>query len=404
MIARKLLLTFAAALLTICALAVPANAAPGALKVLIYQTCFPSYAADFEPLVAQLQGQAGVSQVVQAGDTVPTAAELAQYDGVVVSSYCTFDPGESVALGNALADYQDAGGVVIGADWIAWSESVEANYSLQGRWGTDYSPFLPDQTNPSFSDTVTVLPNSPFFFGVTKVETTESYPVSLAPGATAIATWNNGQPMLAQKGRAVALGFVPASTYVSADTNVGAIVANAIKYLGWQPLSITKAGNGTGTVTSTLPGLDCGALCSTIALPGTTATLTAKAAKNSVFVNWVGDGCSGTVAICPLTVTFPGNGVVATFASTKLKFGKLKGSTLSLSLPNAGKVTVSGSGLKKSTKTTKKAGKVTLKLKLKSSLKKKIAKNGKAKVKIKFAYTPTGAAKASSTSKSFTVK
>lgn len=58
-------------------------------------------------------------------------------------------------------------------------------------------------------------------------------------------------------------------------------------------LFVAKAGNGSGTVTSSTGGIDCGDDCLESANSATTVTLTATPAQNSNFIGWSG-GCSGT--------------------------------------------------------------------------------------------------------------
>ena len=57
-------------------------------------------------------------------------------------------------------------------------------------------------------------------------------------------------------------------------------------------LSVMKQGNGTGTVTSSPAGIDCGNTCSQTFTSAVTLHLTASANPGSVFVGWGGD-CSG---------------------------------------------------------------------------------------------------------------
>ena len=65
-------------------------------------------------------------------------------------------------------------------------------------------------------------------------------------------------------------------------------------------LTINKV--GTGTVTSSPAGIDCGATCTTTVLPGTVVTLNATSLMGSVFTGWSGGGCSGLGA-CVVTVS-----------------------------------------------------------------------------------------------------
>jgi hypothetical protein len=67
-------------------------------------------------------------------------------------------------------------------------------------------------------------------------------------------------------------------------------------------LTVTKMGNGSGTVTSTPPGIDCGTDCTEPYTNGTMVTLTAVPAASSTFTGWTGAGCSGT-GTCTVTVT-----------------------------------------------------------------------------------------------------
>ncbi len=77
-------------------------------------------------------------------------------------------------------------------------------------------------------------------------------------------------------------------------------------------LSLTKAGAGSGTVTSFAAGIACGTTCSHVYLDGTIVTLTAAPATGSTLVGWSGGGCSGTG---PCVVTMSGDTpVTATFS------------------------------------------------------------------------------------------
>ena len=76
-------------------------------------------------------------------------------------------------------------------------------------------------------------------------------------------------------------------------------------------LTVTKAGTGGGTVSSTPAGIDCGPTCSASFDDGTSVTLTATANANATFTGWSGAGCSGT-GTCVVTMD-QARSVTATF-------------------------------------------------------------------------------------------
>jgi hypothetical protein len=78
-------------------------------------------------------------------------------------------------------------------------------------------------------------------------------------------------------------------------------------------LAVTKAGSGSGTVTSNPSGIDCGTTCSASFGTGAIVQLTATSDANSTFTGWSG-ACSGT-SVCSLTMN-AGQSTTATFNST----------------------------------------------------------------------------------------
>jgi hypothetical protein len=67
-------------------------------------------------------------------------------------------------------------------------------------------------------------------------------------------------------------------------------------------LTVTKGGTGTGTVTSSPAGIDCGSTCSTEVFSKTKVTLIATPAPGSAFSHWTGGFCSGE-APCTRAIT-----------------------------------------------------------------------------------------------------
>ena len=90
------------------------------------------------------------------------------------------------------------------------------------------------------------------------------------------------------------------------------------------PLTVTLAGNGTGTVTSSPSGIGCGSDCAENYTVGTHVSLTATPASGSLFAGWSG-ACSGT-GPCAVTVD-QAKAVTATF---------LPAATLTVTLTGSG--------------------------------------------------------------------
>jgi hypothetical protein len=95
-------------------------------------------------------------------------------------------------------------------------------------------------------------------------------------------------------------GVVMSSGSIRLFTNYEANRSSNIVYFDKKPV-LKVARSGSGTVTSTPSGIDCGPTCSATYDEGTTVTLTATAATGSRFTGWSGD-CGGTGA-CTITMT-----------------------------------------------------------------------------------------------------
>jgi subtilisin family serine protease len=66
-------------------------------------------------------------------------------------------------------------------------------------------------------------------------------------------------------------------------------------------LSVSRSGEGTGSVSSSPSGISCGATCSASLSTGTSVKLTATAAKGSKFAGWTG-ACSGSASSCTVSM------------------------------------------------------------------------------------------------------
>ncbi len=103
-------------------------------------------------------------------------------------------------------------------------------------------------------------------------------------------------------------------------------------------LTVTKAGTGSGTVTSDPPGINCGTTCTATFLRGTVVTLTATPASGSTVSSWSGcDSVSTDNRQC--TVTMNSNRTVTVTFSTTTTF------TLTVTVSGNGSVSSSPAGI-----------------------------------------------------------
>jgi hypothetical protein len=85
---------------------------------------------------------------------------------------------------------------------------------------------------------------------------------------------------------------------MSADRSV---TANFSPAPSQYTLTVTRS--GSGAVTSSPKGINCGKQCSRAFATGSNVTLTAKPAKKHLFLGWSGGGCSGTALTCVVPMT-----------------------------------------------------------------------------------------------------
>jgi hypothetical protein len=88
-----------------------------------------------------------------------------------------------------------------------------------------------------------------------------------------------------------------------------------------QTLTVIKSGDGSGTITSSPAGINCGSACSALFTNDTSVTLTATPNAGSTFIGWSGSGCSD-IGTCIVTMN-AARSVTATFAqnSYQLRIG-----------------------------------------------------------------------------------
>src|SRR6202007_1123698 len=115
-------------------------------------------------------------------------------------------------------------------------------------------------------------------------------------------------------------------------------------------LSVSVAGTGTGSVSSSPAGITCPSTCNANFTSGTVVKLTETAAAGSTFAGW-GGACSGTgscsvtmSAAESVTATFNSNSPAVTLTPTSLNFGAVATGVTSpiktVTLKNSGKATL----------------------------------------------------------------
>lgn len=104
-------------------------------------------------------------------------------------------------------------------------------------------------------------------------------------------------------------------------------------------VTVTKAGAGTGTVTSAPAGISCGATCSASFASQSSVTLTAAPTAGSTFTGWSGGVCSGAVATCTIASLSSAAAVTATFTANTVCTTPISGT----SVDKSGIVTVTPS-------------------------------------------------------------
>ncbi len=137
--------------------------------------------------------------------------------------------------------------------------------------------------------------------------TVTSSPAGISCGATCTANFNQNSSVTltaAPSAGSAFTGWSGACTGTAAACTVAMGAAqtvtanfNAIQ-LG---LTVSKAGTGTGTITSAPGGIDCGATCTATFDQYSSVTLTAAPATGSSFGGWTG-ACMGTATACTVTM------------------------------------------------------------------------------------------------------
>jgi hypothetical protein len=180
----------------------PAAASPGAYRVLFLNAVSDGCLGD----TGVQSGLAGMPHVAavdgfDASAGTPSVAQLESYDMVVAHSDCG-GWNDSAAAGDNVADYANHGGVVVE---FAYSMEDFLGDQLAGRWQSEgHSPYIPGNNDNNDVTLGAFDASSPLMAGVNTLTSPGcNVAPTLAPGATRVAQWNNGQEAVALKGKVV---------------------------------------------------------------------------------------------------------------------------------------------------------------------------------------------------------
>ncbi|WP_421879588.1 S8 family serine peptidase [Marinoscillum sp.] len=196
--------------------------------------------SDLSDLEALLDGFPDVEADIFSSASLPSIAvgDLLPYDIVMTTNNTQWLSSGSVdpeVVGDVLADYLDAGGKVI-VNEFAYSYDA---WQMEGRFIDEgYGPFVPSTTDESTTVSLgsILATDHPVIQGVTQLDYTGFVQnVGIAPGATAIANWDNGELFVAANDDVVALNLLP--DYGNGDGltwtgDLALLYHNAIQYLG----------------------------------------------------------------------------------------------------------------------------------------------------------------------------
>jgi hypothetical protein len=233
---------------TATATASPMPPPPCEGRVLIVYTDFGVPAQ----LQSEILAEPGITAVdlFDAHFFTPTLSQLLEYNIVVAYSYGLFFA-DSVILGNNLADYVDAGGVVVQYGYAFYGPNQP--FGINGRWLTGgYNPY--DYSTITVDGLAFTLGSynagHPLMAGVTTLNSNYHQQVTLAAGATQVATASSGDSLVAYR-PVSGHTTVGVTAYVGYEATQsgdwGKVVANAGRWL----LSCTLTPTPTATPTIT---------------------------------------------------------------------------------------------------------------------------------------------------------
>jgi hypothetical protein len=195
------------------------------------------------------------------------------------------------------------------SSFVQWGTACPGTSSCQVTLDADKTVTATFSLIPTYDLTVTINPTTPVLGGFVATS-----PIGPPPGCDLLpnpCAWNY------QQGTVVVLTAVPAPGFSftgwsgpgCSGTGTCTVTMNADRAVTaaftalQHDLTVTTAGNGLGTVSSSPAGISCGTTCTASFDNGTIVTLTANPVAGSTFAGWSGSGgCSGTATTCAVTM------------------------------------------------------------------------------------------------------
>ena len=209
--------------------------------------------------------------------------------------------GSSDPLGHSLSyEWRQTGGPAVS---LNDTDAVKPKFTAPtGPGALTFSLVVKSSEATSLADSVTVNVAAPLYALKISLSGNGTGTVTSSPGGISCGTDCEGSY---EQGTKVTLTPTPAAGsefkgWSGACSGSGAceVTMSAAKEVGAEfalqrhSLTIAKSGSGSGTVTSTPAGINCGATCSALFDHGTEVTLTPSPAAGSEFKGWSG-ACSG---------------------------------------------------------------------------------------------------------------
>ena len=180
-----------------------------------------------EELRHSIMMQAGVGQVdaFDGQNSTPSLSQLMFYDVVVVFSNSGF--ANATILGDNLAVYQDNGGIVVPLVF-SWYSGINISGDW---WAMGYSPFTLGTSLYLDASLGSFSAGSPLMLGVNDLNAYFRLNLTPAAGAVQVATWSDGQALIAYKGRAVGINAYLGDYSDTWSGDFGRVIVNAGNWL-----------------------------------------------------------------------------------------------------------------------------------------------------------------------------